>query len=231
VLAAQRETFLAVEALGALVILDETLGFEDIVQDRRAPARLERGPMPEPLAQRGVIASERLMLERGAVPAGEAAEAALGEPKAGATERSEIAKGAAFARRAAPKGAGKSRAWRIGEPWASELFCEELLENHGVEGLISDKLLELAVLFLQQPQPFGIADLQAAELLLPLVKGGLADAVASANLSGGRAGLGFLEDSDDLFFGMSGSFHGVGLWKTLSSNPAQSQGEAQGAYL
>jgi hypothetical protein len=32
---------------------------------------------------------------------------------------------------------------------------------------------------------------------------------------------------DDLFFGMSGSFHGVGLVKTLSSNPAQSQGEAQ----
>ncbi len=64
------------------MILDQALGFEDIVEDRRAPARLERRPMTEALTQGGDIASGRLMLERGAVPAGEAAKAALGEPKA-----------------------------------------------------------------------------------------------------------------------------------------------------
>jgi len=92
VLATQGETLLAIEPFGALVVLDEPLGFEDIVEDRRTPARFERRPMPQALAQRAIIAPRGLMLETGAVPAGEAAEAALGEPKAGATERSEIAK-------------------------------------------------------------------------------------------------------------------------------------------
>lgn len=96
----------------------------------------------------------------------------------------------------------------IGGPWASELFCEQLLEDHGIESLVCDELLEFAVLIFQQPQPLGVADLEAAELLLPLIESGLADAVASANLGDrARAGLVFLEDLDDLFFGVSGSFH------------------------
>jgi len=80
--AAQREALLAVKTLGALVILDETLGLEDIVQDGRTPAWLESGPMAEALPQSRIVMRCGLILERGAVPAGEAAEAALGKPKA-----------------------------------------------------------------------------------------------------------------------------------------------------
>jgi hypothetical protein len=47
----QGEALLAVKTLGALVILDEALGFEDIVKDGRTPARFERGPMAEALSQ------------------------------------------------------------------------------------------------------------------------------------------------------------------------------------
>jgi hypothetical protein len=81
-LAAQGEAFLAIEALGALVIFDQPFGFEDVVKDRRPPARLERGPVAQPRAQSRVIASRRGVLKAGTVPAGEAADTALRKPKA-----------------------------------------------------------------------------------------------------------------------------------------------------
>jgi len=61
--------------------------------------------------------------------------------------------------------------------------------------LIGHELLELAVLLLQQAQAqaLGVPDLQAAELLLPLVIGGLADAVAAAGQL-----LGFAALSEDI---------------------------------
>ena len=83
VFATQGKALLTINALGALVILDQPLGLEDIVKDRRTPARLEGRPMAQPLAQSGVIASGWLVLQAGTVPAGEATEAALREPKAG----------------------------------------------------------------------------------------------------------------------------------------------------
>ena len=93
-------------------------------------------------------------------------------------------------------------------PWASGFFLEQLLEDHHVQGLVCHKLLELAVLVFEQAQPSGVADLQAAELLPPLVVGGLADAVAAAEILNRSASLRFVEDLDDLFFGVSLSFHG-----------------------
>lgn len=48
--ATQRKAFLAIKAFSAFVILDEPLGLEDIVEDRRTPARFERRPMAEALA-------------------------------------------------------------------------------------------------------------------------------------------------------------------------------------
>lgn len=85
---------------------------------------------------------------------------------------------------------------------------EQLLEDHRVQGLIRHELLELAVLVLQQAQPPGVADLQAAKLLPPLVRGGLANAVAAAKFFNARASLRFVENLDDLLFGVSLSFHG-----------------------
>ena len=96
-------------------------------------------------------------------------------------------------------------------PWASGFFLEQLLEDHRVQGLVCHELLELAVLLFEQAQPPGVADLQAAELLPPLVVGGLADAVAAAEFLNGSASLGFVENLNDLFFSVSLSFHGLGM--------------------
>ncbi len=109
---------------------------------------------------------------------------------------------------------------------SATVFPKNPLEDHGVEGLVGDELLELAAFLLQATKAFGLADLKATELLLPLKESGLADAVSSGDLSDGYAGLGLLEYLDNLFFGMPGSFHEVGLLKTLSSKPAQEQREA-----
>ena len=54
-----------------------------------------------------------------------------------------------------------------------------------------------------------VTDFHASELLLPLVAGVLADAVAPAKLINGSAGLGLIEDLDHLLFGVSLSFHGI----------------------
>lgn len=70
-------------------------------------------------------------------------------------------------------------------------FFQEFLEDIGVQRLPGDQLLELSVLFFEQTQPFDFIDLEAAKLLLPLVEGRLAGAVASAQLGQGRVGLRF----------------------------------------
>lgn len=70
------------------------------------------------------------------------------------------------------------------------------------------RLSRCAWFLFAEPQSLGVTDLEATELLLPLVERGLTDAVASADLRDGGTGLGFLEDLDDLFFGVPGSLHG-----------------------
>jgi hypothetical protein len=72
-------------------------------------------------------------------------------------------------------------------------------------------------------------DLETAKLLLPLVEGGLADAMAVAQISDGRAGLSLLEDVNDWFFGVSGSLHGFGFVENLCPEPAQPQGGSSGS--
>jgi hypothetical protein len=44
--------------------------------------------------------------------------------------------------------------------------------------------------------------------------------VSAANLGGHGSRLGFMEDLNDLFFGVSGSLHGLGLLETLYPEPA-----------
>jgi hypothetical protein len=80
--AAQGESFLAIEALGAFVIDDETFGFEHIVKDRGTPTWLERRPGAQAFAQSRVVATLGPVLEARAVPSGQSAETAGGEPKA-----------------------------------------------------------------------------------------------------------------------------------------------------
>jgi hypothetical protein len=81
-LAPQGESFLAIETLGASVIDDETFGFEHIVKDRGTPARLERRPVAQTFAQSRVVAALGPILQGRAVPSGQSAKAASGEPKA-----------------------------------------------------------------------------------------------------------------------------------------------------
>jgi hypothetical protein len=112
--------------------------------------------------------------------------------------------------------------------WALEFFCEEILQDHVVKGLVGHELLELAVLVFDQPQPLGVTDFQAAELLLPLVVGGLADAVTTAEFVDGGAGLGLVEDLNDLLFGVSLSFHGSRNVAAFAAGPQPSSGLIMG---
>ena len=79
-LAPQGESFLTIEALGAFVIDDETFGFEHRVQDGSTPARLASRPVAQTLGC--VLATLGPVLQERAVPSGQSAEAAGGEPKA-----------------------------------------------------------------------------------------------------------------------------------------------------
>ncbi len=99
------------------------------------------------------------------------------------------------------------RSWQRVWLWALELFCEEVLQDHHVEGLVGDELLEFVIFVLDQPEAFGFVDFQATELVAPLVEGGLADAVPPTEFGDGCASFMLFEDLDDLFFGMS-CFHG-----------------------
>lgn len=85
-------------------------------------------------------------------------------------------------------------------------FCEQILEDHHVEGLIGDELLEFAVFLFHEAEAFGVADFEPAEFMPPLVEGRLADAVAATEFRDGCASLMFFEGLDDLFFGVS-CFH------------------------
>ena len=81
---------------------------------------------------------------------------------------------------------------------------------------MGDELLEFAVFVIHEAEAFGVADFKAAKLVPPLVKSGLADAVATAEFGDGRTSLMFLEGEDDLFFGVA-CFH-VELCAAFAAN-------------
>ena len=64
------------------MIDDETFGLEHIVKDRGTPARLASRPVAQTLAQSRIVAALGPILQGRAVPSGQSAEAASGEPKA-----------------------------------------------------------------------------------------------------------------------------------------------------
>jgi hypothetical protein len=67
--------------------------------------------------------------------------------------------------------------------------------------------LELGVLGFELAQALGFRDLHAAELGAPLVKRRIAEAAIAAQLLDRHAGLGLLEEADDLFLGESALLH------------------------
>ena len=69
-LASQAKPLLTIEPLGALVVFDQPLGLEDVVQERRAPARLERSPVTQARPQSRVVANRGGVWKTGTVPAG-----------------------------------------------------------------------------------------------------------------------------------------------------------------
>jgi hypothetical protein len=67
--------------------------------------------------------------------------------------------------------------------------------------------LQLLVLGLQLPQPFGLADLHAAEFALPAVDRVLADAMSARQVPNPGAGCVLLQDGNDLLVGVLLALH------------------------
>jgi hypothetical protein len=83
---------------------------------------------------------------------------------------------------------------------ASEVFSDEILQRCVVQHLFGQELLEPPVLVLQRPQPLGVGRLHTAELGLPLVEGGPADAMPAAQVLGLGPRIMFLQNPNDLLF-------------------------------
>ena len=84
-----------------------------------------------------------------------------------------------------------------------ERFCYEL----GLETLFHVRVLEAPVFVLQLVHPCHQRGVHAIELRAPLVERGVADAVLAAQLRYRAAGIGLLEDGDDLAIGKAGRRH------------------------
>jgi len=80
-LAAQGKLFFPIKPFGVFVVDDRAFGAEDIMEHGTAPSGMLGGQFLEPGAHRSIGGWLRLILEAGAIPAGEAAGAALGQPK------------------------------------------------------------------------------------------------------------------------------------------------------
>src|SRR5262249_56540678 len=74
-------------------------------------------------------------------------------------------------------------------PWASPVFCGDVLQGAVIQRQVSHHLLELAVLFLELAPPSQLADLQAAILRLPAIVGPSTDAELSADVRDGLSRL------------------------------------------
>src|SRR3954470_9072793 len=85
-------------------------------------------------------------------------------------------------------------------PRASPFFCEHRLQRLVIERLLRDNLLEPRILVLELAQTLRVADLHAAELCTPAIERLLGHAHSPAHIADLRAGLDFLQRSDDLFF-------------------------------
>ncbi len=93
-----------------------------------------------------------------------------------------------------------SRPWppSLDEPMALPLFCHGLGDDFSLEALLSIHLLEAAFFVLQLLETRHEGGIHPALFRAPLIEGGGADAVLAAEFRDGRAGLGLVENGDDL---------------------------------
>ena len=85
-------------------------------------------------------------------------------------------------------------------PWASPVFCRNVLQGSIIQRQIRHHLFELAVLVFELAQPPELTDFQAAILGLPAVVGAIADSEFAADIGDGLSCLHPLQDPDDLLF-------------------------------
>jgi len=78
------------------------------------------------------------------------------------------------------------------------LFCQHVLESHDVHGLIGHHAAQLGVLSFELTEPLRVVHGKAAELGLPGVECGRADAGFAAHLGCWTTALLLFEDADDL---------------------------------
>ena len=84
--------------------------------------------------------------------------------------------------------------------WASEVFCQHLLQRRHVQRRFSQKLLQLPVLLLEYPQSARVRDLQAAVLQAPVIERRLADPILPAQRRRRKPSPVLLQNPDDLLF-------------------------------
>src|SRR3984885_10598399 len=85
--------------------------------------------------------------------------------------------------------------------------------------LLGQKLLQFGVLVLELLQPFGLGDIHAAILGLPVVKRRFRDAVLARQIRGLRPGLVLLQHPNDLLFREPCSLHLSVLQRPDSKSP------------
>jgi hypothetical protein len=90
---------------------------------------------------------------------------------------------------------------------ALPFFCECLRDDLGLEALFDVHFLEVPVFLFQLLDPCHQRGIHAAELGAPLVERVVADAVLAAQLRYWAAGLGLLQDGDDLAVSKAGRPH------------------------
>lgn len=81
---------------------------------------------------------------------------------------------------------------------ALPLFCQRLRDDLGPKPLPGIHLLQAPILVLEFLYACHQGGIHAGELGAPLVEGGVADTVLSAQHGNRAAGFGLLEDEDDL---------------------------------
>ena len=96
-------------------------------------------------------------------------------------------------------------------PRASPLLSQEILQRRIVQHGVGQQPFQPRVLVLERLQPLGLRDLQPAELGLPFVDGGVADAMLAAQFGNLNADLMLLQNPDDLLFRKAATLHALVL--------------------
>lgn len=92
-------------------------------------------------------------------------------------------------------------------PSGVRVFCDEILHRHILQRHVGKQALELGVLGFQLLDPFQVGGFHAAVFGLPLVVGGVRDAVLPANFLDRPTSVSFLQNRNDLVFGKSRFLH------------------------